>query len=115
MLSEIRRSVRNQWVVLAMTGELDLGTSPMLRQAVVAAVADGHNNLVIDLSGVDFIDSAGPGSVIGALRRVRSHDGHLLLVCSDQRVLRVFEMCDLDRVFTFHVDVDSAVGTPVQV
>ena len=115
MLSEIRRSVRNQWVVLAMTGELDLGSSPVLRQAVVAEVADGHHHLVIDLSGVDFIDSAGLGSVVGALRRVRSHDGHLLLVCSEQRVLRAFQMCDLDRVFTFHVDVDSAVGTPVRV
>ncbi len=98
-----------------MTGELDLGTSPMLRQAVVAEVADGHNHLVIDMSRVDFIDSAGLGSIIGALRRVRSHDGHLLLVCSQQQVRRAFEMCDLDRVFTFHVDVDSAVGTPVQV
>jgi|TARA_Y100000310_G_scaffold239910_2_gene243687 anti-sigma B factor antagonist len=115
LLAEIRRSVRNQWVVLAMTGELDLGTSPMLRQAVVAEVADGHNHLVIDMSRVDFIDSAGLGSIIGALRRVRSHDGHLLLVCSQQQVRRAFEMCDLDRVFTFHVDVDSAVGTPVQV
>ena len=36
-------------------------------------------------------------------------------VCSQQQVRRAFEMCDLDRVFTFHVDVDSAVGTPVQV
>ena len=92
MFSEIRRSLRNQWVVLAMTGELDLGSCPVLRQAVVAEVADGHNHLVIDLSGVDFIDSAGLGSVVGALRRVRSHHCHLLLVCSAQRVPRVLQL-----------------------
>ena len=113
--SDFRRSVRNQWVVLAMSGELDLGSAPRFHQAVVAEVADGNSHLVVDLSCVDFIDSAGLGAVIGALRRVRSHDGDLLLVCSEQRLLGVFEMCDLDRVFSFYADVDSAVGTPVRV
>jgi anti-sigma B factor antagonist len=115
VLSDFRRSVRNQWVVLALTGELDLGSAPRLHQTVVGEVASGHHHLVIDLSGVDFMDSTGLGSIIGALRRVRSHGGDLLLVCTEQRVLRVFEMCDLDRIFVFHVDVDSAVGTPVRV
>ena len=109
MLLKFHRSARDPWVVLAIFGELDMAGAPRLRQAVVGEVAGGNNRLVLDLSAVDFIDSVGLGTVVGALRRVRAHDGDLILVCSEPRILRVFEMCDLDRVFEIHADVDSAV------
>ena len=39
---------------------------------------------------------------MGALRRLRTHDGELSVVCPEPRLRRVFEMCDLDRGFTLH-------------
>ena len=83
--------------------------APRLRQEVAQLVAAGDARLVLDLAAVDFIDSTGLGAVIGALRRVRSHDGELVLVCPEPRLQRVFEMCDLDRVFELHGSVDAAV------
>ena len=112
MLLEFHRSARDPWVVLAIFGELDMPGERLSQVglgAVVGEVAGGNNRLVLDLSAVDFIDSVGLGTVVGALRRVRAHDGDLILVCSEPRILRVFEMCDLDRVFEIHADVDSAV------
>ncbi len=97
-------------MVLAVGGELDLATAPRLHQAVTAEVAAGRNRLVLDLSGADFIDSVGLGMIVGSLRRARSHGGDLLLVCPEPRLVRVFQMCDLDRVFDLYADVDSAVG-----
>ena len=44
---------------------------------------------------------------MGALRRLRTHDGELSVVCPEPRLRRVFEMCDLDRVFTLYGSVDD--------
>ena len=41
---------------------------------------------------------------------MRAHDAELSVVCPEQRIRRVFEMCDLDRVFTLHETVDDAVS-----
>jgi anti-sigma B factor antagonist len=97
------------WTVITVAGELDVVGGPDLRQAIMAEVRVGNHQLVLDLSGVDFIDSFGLGVVIGALKRVRILDGDLRLVVPEPRVRRVFEVCDLDRVFDFHASVDAAV------
>ena len=107
---EFHHISRNPWTVLVLRGDLDMAGAPRLRQEVAQLVAAGDARLVLDLAAVDFIDSTGLGAVIGALRRARSHDGELVLVCPEPRLQRVFEMCDLDRVFEFHGSVDAAVG-----
>lgn len=97
------------WTVVTVAGELDVVGGPELRQAVMAEVAAGNHLLVLDLTGVDFVDSFGLGVVIGALKRTRLLDGDLRVVVPEPRVRRVFEVCDLDRVFTLHDTVDGAV------
>ena len=97
------------WRVLTVVGELDVVGAPELRQHVLREVAAGHHQLVLDLTGVAYIDSFGLGVVIGALKRVRLLDGDLRLVVPEARVRRVFEICELDRVFTLHRDLDQAM------
>ena len=100
-------------VVLRALGDLDMAGAPRLRSAVVSEVSAGARLVVLDLSGVDHLDSAGLGVVVGALRRLRAHDGDLLLVCPEPRIRRVFEACDLDRVFDLHADVGAALDGSV--
>jgi len=92
-------------VVLTVAGELDVVGGPELRQRVMACVADGGTRLVLDLSGVDYIDSFGVGVLVGALKRVRLLDGDLQLVVPERQVRRVLELCNLDRVFTLYQSV----------
>ena len=101
------------WTVLTVAGELDVVGGPELRQQVVAVVADGTANVVLDLTGVDFIDSFGLGVIVGALKRCRLHDGDLRLVVPEPRLRRLFEVCDLDRVFVLHLSSDDAVASAV--
>ena len=110
MQLDVHRYARDTCVVLAVLGDLDLAGAPRLRQSVVSETATGIRHLVLDLTAVDFIDSTGLGVVVGALRRLRAHDAELSVVCPEQRIRRVFEMCDLDRVFTLHETVDDAVS-----
>ncbi|MBC8484335.1 MAG: STAS domain-containing protein [Actinobacteria bacterium] len=109
MQLDVHRYPRDTCVVLVVLGDLDLAGAPRLRQAVVSETATGIRHLVLDLTAVDFIDSTGLGVVVGALRRLRAHDAELSLVCPEPRIRRVFEMCDLDRVFTLHATLDDAV------
>jgi anti-sigma B factor antagonist len=98
------------WSVLAVAGDLDVVGGPDLRQQVMAEVRQGNHSLVMDLTGVDFIDSFGLGVIIGALKRLRLLDGDLRLVVPEPRIRRVFEVCDLDRVFELHKTVESALA-----
>ena len=107
MRLDVHRSPRDECVVLVLVGELDLAGAPRLRQAVVSETAAGERHGGWDRTAVDFIDSTGVGGVVGALRRLRTHDGELSVVCPEPRLRRVFEMCDLDRVFTLHGSVDE--------
>jgi anti-sigma B factor antagonist len=101
---------RDRWTVLAVTGEVDVATAPRLREQLVQLVAQGHHHLVVDLEGVDFLDSTGLGVLVGALKRVRLQEGELTLVCTQPRIVKVFDITGLSKVFTLHESVDSAVA-----
>ncbi|MGH9164658.1 MAG: STAS domain-containing protein [Acidimicrobiales bacterium] len=96
--------------VLSVRGEVDVYTAPRLREKLVELVGQGKHQIVIDLEAVEFLDSTGLGVLVGALKRLRSHDGDLSLVCTQHRILKVFEITGLTRVFTIHDSVDAAVG-----
>ncbi|MEV6590337.1 STAS domain-containing protein [Streptomyces acidicola] len=114
------------WAVLHVSGEMDLVTSPVLRQRVHDAVADGRRSLVLDLSGVVFCDSSGVGVLIATRRLIRSCRGELRLILPPDgtgaaaggrgqgaHVNRVLGALGVRRLFDVHPDVASAVdGAP---
>ena len=63
----ITEQFRDNWVLLQINGEIDMATGPQLRQRIVQYVQEGHVNIIIDLTEVDFIDSTGLGVLIGGL------------------------------------------------
>ncbi|MFS4096703.1 STAS domain-containing protein, partial [Streptomyces sp. AF1A] len=104
---------RGEWAVLRVSGELDLMTSPVLRQRVHDAVAEGHHSLVVDLSDVFFCDSSGVGVLVAARRLIRSCQGRLRLILPDRgaddgsHVNRVLGALGVRRLFDVHPDLDS--------
>lgn len=103
-------SERDGWSVLAVGGEVDVATAPRLRERLVAMVGAGAHRLIVDLADVEFIDSTGLGVLIGARKRVSPHDGEVRIVCNESRIVRVFEITGLDRVFAMYDSVDDAVA-----
>jgi len=98
----------NGITVLAVRGEVDVYTAPRLREKLVELVSKGKHHIVVDLEAVDFLDSTGLGVLVGGLKRLRSHEGDLNLVCTQQRILKVFEITGLTKVFTIYESVDAA-------
>ena len=95
--------------VVEVAGEIDVYTAPKLRETLVALVDAGQYDLVVDLEKVDFLDSTGLGVLVGGLKRVRTHDGSLSLVCTQERLLKIFRITGLTKVFEIHPDVASAL------
>lgn len=76
----VTQAEQDGWVVVTVAGEMDLISSPAVRQKVHDAVAEGRRSVVLDLAGVRFCDSSGVGVLIGARRLMRSCAGQLRIV-----------------------------------
>jgi anti-sigma B factor antagonist len=99
------------YTVLTVRGEVDVYSAPRLREKLVELVSEGHRHIVADLEQVDFLDSTGLGVLVGGLKRLRSHEGDLTLVCSQPRILKVFEITGLTNVFRISESVEEATAT----
>jgi len=95
--------------VVAPTGRLDVAGAPVLKGAMSELAKDGPSRVVIDMEGVSFVDSTGLGSVISALKQIRSSEGDLRLAAPNQQVRVVLELTTLDRVFPYYATVEEAL------
>lgn len=109
-LSLVTRDVGGTTVV-AVEGEIDVYTAPRLRDCITELVADGVYQLVIDLEGVEFLDSTGLGVLVGGLKKTRAHDGSLQLICTQERLLKIFRITGLAKVFVIHDSADAATAS----
>jgi anti-sigma B factor antagonist len=86
-------------IVLALVGALDVATAPGFRQTLQEAQYGGGRRVVLDLRGLEFLDSFGLGVIVGGLRRARTHGGSLTVeVPADSRVRHVFEVTGLEEL-----------------
>jgi anti-sigma B factor antagonist len=108
----IDRADQEDTPVVALRGELDVDGVSEVREALLAAIGDGGRRVVVDLEALDFIDSAGLGVLVGGLKRARTNDGDLALVCTSRNVLKVLELTGLTRVFAIHDSREAAVAGP---
>ncbi len=97
--------------VVDVKGEIDVYTAPKLREKLIELVSQGSHDVVVNLEGVDFLDSTGLGVLVGALKRVKAHDGSLSLVCTQDKILKIFKITGLTKVFPIHSSVDEATGS----
>ena len=88
--------------VIVLEGEVDIYTAPRFKESMLELLDAGVQKLVVDLSGVTFIDSTALGVLIGGLRRLRDAGGEMALVVTTSPVERVLTITGLDKVFTIH-------------
>lgn len=101
---------RDGATVLAVGGELDLGSTPRLRDAALKRLLAGDRVLVLDLGGLEFLDSTGLGVVVAILKRARTLGTDLRLVVTRERVRAPFTVTGVDRLLPIHDDVAAAVA-----
>ena len=96
--------------VISLAGEVDLYTAPEFKQQLLDVIAKGGKEVIVDFSDTTFIDSTTLGVLVGGVKRLRTNDGQLSLVCRDRNITKIFEITGLDRVFTIYPTRDEALS-----
>lgn len=87
---------------------LDASVAPGFKERVGALIEAGDRKVVIDMRGIDYVDSSGLGALVALLKRLGS-DGRLVLAGLQPPVTRLLAMTRLDRVFLIHDAIEAAV------
>ncbi|MEY2241904.1 anti-sigma factor antagonist [Streptomyces sp. BF23-18] len=96
-------------LVTITTPETDVYAASRIREILVDLVNQGRFHLVVDVTAVEFFDSGGQGVLVGGLKRVRAHEGALVLVMRSERTRRQFRVTGLNKIFPIFDTVDRAV------
>jgi anti-sigma B factor antagonist len=100
------------WTVVEARGEVDLYTAPRLKEQLAGLAGGGRPRIVVDLEGVEFLDSTALGVLISGLKRCREAGGDLALAAPRDPVRKVLSITGLDRVFPIHDTVAEATAGP---
>ena len=103
-------SLDAQTHLIAVRGEVHVSTAPEFSERLNDAIAGGKTGVVIDMTGVDFIDSTGLSVLLNALRLTGQRQGRLALVCTNRTVLRLFQITGLEDTFDIFDDRAEAIA-----
>ena len=103
----------NDITTISVKGSVDALTAAELTKTISNQIDDDHANLVIDLTGLDFMSSAGLRSLLGAVKESRSHGGDLRIVSTNLGIDKVLKMSgfhNIAKVFTSQADALASFG-----
>lgn len=103
-------SLPNEKNVLPLAGEVDLNVSPRISSTINEMIRKKPRRLVVDLSGVTYIDSSGLAVLIRAMQDVEDYGGKFALAGLDGTVRSIFETARVDQVFLMYPHVDAALA-----
>jgi anti-sigma B factor antagonist len=95
--------------VIALRGDLDVTDAPGVTSHLITAAAVYGSWVIVDLTGLDFIDAAGLGMLVRASARARRNGGELLLAAPQELVRRVLTATGLIDVFSVYPSVEEAI------
>lgn len=108
---QIHQTTIGPATVLRLYGDLDSFSSNYLKEHISRLFNEGIFKIVVDLSDVSFVDSAGLGQLVGALKMCFHHDGNLLLVGINDSVSDLLRLTKLDTVFRVFDTVEDAAAS----
>jgi len=94
--------------VLELSGELDYHSSPELREKLTELTAKQASKILVNLGGVDYMDSSGIATFVEAFQKAKRYQGRLILAALTPTVRGVFEIAKLDSIFEISSTVAEA-------
>ena len=111
MSIEINESSREGVEILSLKGRLTAGESNAIREKVDQAIANGHFNMIFDLSQVEYVDSTGLGGMVICYTSLKRHGGILKLVNPNKRNVELLALTKLHTIFEVFPEVQDAVNS----
>lgn len=106
----IQTSKQGEFSIISVEGEVDVFTAPKLREQLIGLVDRGEYKIVVDLEQVEFLDSTGLGVLVAGLKRVKTQSGLLAIACTKEKILKIFRVTGLTKVFPIYDSVDEAIS-----
>lgn len=107
---QIETRCSGQCHIIDVNGEIDLYSSPMLREYIFKTIKQQKpEQLVVDLSDVIYTDSSGIATLVEGLQLAQDHDAAFKLVGLSETVLEVFQLVRLERVFDIYPTEEEAI------
>jgi len=94
---------------LPLKGHIDVYTSPKLKGKLIDYAGEGKFSIILDLKDVEFLDASPLGIMVGGLKRLKCHNGMLGIVGTHEKLLKIFQITGLIKVFPFWEIVDGVV------
>jgi anti-sigma B factor antagonist len=107
---DLKTSDREGGAQIALSGELDIATAPQLEEEVQRLEAEGRRLIVIDLRGLEFMDSSGLRALLAADTRARERGARVVIVRGDDRIQRVLRITRLDERLEIVDDAETLAG-----
>ncbi len=95
--------------VIVLESEIDIYSAPQFKEVLLNGIENGAQRVIVDLTQVSFIDSTALGVLVSGAKRVRPRNGNLDIVCTDENIIRIFEITGLDRIFGIYATRDEAM------
>jgi len=93
------KEINAETMGISVEGEIDVYTSPKVKEALNDLINKKHYNLIVNLESVSYIDSTGLGVLIGALKKVKENNGDIKLVCTNMQLKKIFDITGLVKIF----------------
>jgi anti-sigma B factor antagonist len=112
MQLEIEIKAEDGRYVVIPRGEVDLVTQAQLKEVINELVVAGNVDIIVDLDETTFLDSTGLGALSGARRKTHAFMGSFAIVCTQERLLKLFRITSLDKVFAIRDTRSEALARP---
>lgn len=101
------------WTVLDVSGEIDINSAPLLKDAIVDSISRGKTKIALNMEAVRFMDSTGLAALVAGAKRTREAEGDLALIRPNMQIRRVLSITDLIKVLPVHESVEDLAPAPV--
>ena len=109
-LQVLTRLEDDHTAIVALTGEMDVFSTPQAKDVMLHLLEKGYHNLVVNLQHAEYLDSTALGMLVGTLKRVREQGGDLRLVAPSARIRRLLEITRLNLVFPIDASEQEATA-----
>ncbi len=107
----IKEKKQNDVAIYAITGEIDITTSPDVRKVFDRIIKEKVPKVILNLQGVNYIDSSGLATLVEGLQRLKTYGGKMKLTNLSGKVKSLFEITKLERLFEIYPEEEKAVET----
>jgi len=104
---EIKEQVKSPWTILHLSGKFDALTAPQVDEALIKAFQDGNHHVILELSGLNYLSSAGLRILLSHTKKYRASHREVVIVAVPEPVLEIIQLAGFEKVFRIESSIQD--------